>query len=130
MNALSAHILIITITSLSPHLTSPGKFRKFKEDKWKQCEGLKRLKTIFYRIAKGPTGEAMMCWRIAMQDEKAADAYADLDAKACEMMKHSGMKQLMAIMARMLKGVMYEIVVGWRQAMKAYNQESAEVGRS
>ena len=66
-------------------------------------------------------------WSPSYLRHTARDAkQSDLDSKACEMMKQSGMRQLMAIMARLMKGVVYEKVHVWRAETTVDKQQKIE----
>jgi hypothetical protein len=80
---------------------------------------MKQLQAIMYRMVKGLKGGLYVQWLQNMKADVAAKKAAELAEKLRSGHQSAAMKQMQFIMARMLKGVIYEKVLLWRTEMNA-----------
>merc|ERR1719398_337477 len=96
-----------------------------------QSAGLRMLRQIMMRMVKGEAGMRVEIWRTTMKDEvRAADMarlQRDLEARAADASKGAALRQLRAIMVRIMKGESAMRLEMWRTAVKmdAYAKHEA-----
>ena len=98
-----------------------------------QGAGLRMLRQIMLRMVKGEAGMRVEIWRTMMKDEVRAEEMArlqaDLEARAADASKGAALRQLRAIMVRIMKGESAMRLEMWRTAVKmdAYAMHEALV---
>merc|ERR1719460_2946772 len=84
--------------------------------------GLRMLRQIMMRMVKGEAGMRVEIWRTTMKDEVRAEEMArlqaDLEARAADASKGAALRQLRAIMVRIMKGESAMRLEMWRTAVK------------
>ena len=87
-----------------------------------QGAGLRMLRQIMMRMVKGEAGMRVEIWRTTMKDEVRAEEMArlqaDLEARAADASKGAALRQLRAIMVRIMKGESAMRLEMWRTAVK------------
>merc|ERR1719247_3348391 len=87
-----------------------------------QGAGLRMLRQIMMRMVKGEVGLRVEIWRTTMKDEvraaEMARLQADLEARAADASKGAALRQLRAIMVRIMKGESAMRLEMWRTAVK------------